>query len=407
MLEMSTPFIVSIFCGKSKPNDVKDFLFDFLNEYRQLNDNGFLYEGVKYFVKIKSFVCDDPAREFLKCVKSHNGYFSCERCTVKGTWEGRVVFEEVNCPSRNEIDFQNMEYLGSHQMARTPLIDFNIDCIQSFSLDYMHLVCLGVVKRLLLFLPEGPRICKLSSTHISQMSDKLVSLNGTFPSEFVRQPRSLSDLKRWKATEFRQFLLYSGIVVLKNVLTKSCYHHFLSLPVAMSILLDPDCATKPDYLDYARSLLVFFVSKAKLLYGATFTSYNIHSLIHLHEDVINFNTDGVSCFPFENYLQVLKKFVRTSHNPIAQVGKRIIELENAGSHINHKNIKTKVSTNQKDSWFLLNNGDYACIKDIRNNGEFSCDIIHPIHIQNLFTEPCESKCLNIGVVSKGWFTPVA
>ena len=139
------------------------------------------------------------------------------------------------------------------------------------------------------------------------MSDKLVSLNGTFPSEFVRQPRSLSELKRWKATEFRQFLLYSGIVVLKNVLTKSCYHHFLSLSAAMSILLDPDCATKPDYLDYARSLLVFFVSKAKSLYGATFTSYNIHSLIHLHEDVINFDTslDGVSCFPFENYLQVL------------------------------------------------------------------------------------------------------
>ena len=89
--------------------------------------------------------------------------------------------------------------------------------------------------------------------------------------------------------------------------------------------------------------------------------------------------------------------MRTSHNPIAQVGKRIIELENVGSHINHKNIKTKVSTNQKDSWFLLNNGDYACIKDTRNNGEFSCDVIHPIHIQNLFTEPCESKCLNIGV----------
>ena len=35
------------------------------------------YENLK--VVIKAFVCDAPARAFLKCVKGHSGYDSCER----------------------------------------------------------------------------------------------------------------------------------------------------------------------------------------------------------------------------------------------------------------------------------------------------------------------------------------
>ena len=265
----------------------------------------------------------------------------------------------------------------------------------------MHLVCLGVVKRLLLFLTGGPRICKLSSTQISQISQKLASFNGTFPSEFVRQPRTLSDLKRWKATEFRQFLLYSGIVVLKSVLPKAFYDHFLSLSVAISIFLDPDCTTRPNYIDYARNLLVYFVSKAKSLYGPTFTSYNVHNLIHLHEDVKYFKSplDAVSAFPFENHLQVLKKFVRTSHNPIVQIAKRVAELENAGSSLNHKIIKTKISAGFKDSWFLLHNGNFARIQDVYGNGKFICDVIHLKNMQNVFTQPCNSKLFNIGIIN--------
>ena len=78
----------------------------------------------------------------------------------------------------------------------------------------MHLVCLGVVRRLLFFLTvNGPRQCKLSSQQIKLLSDKMVMLNGEMPSDFARQPRSFEYLKRWKATEFRQFLLYSGLVI--------------------------------------------------------------------------------------------------------------------------------------------------------------------------------------------------
>ena len=60
------------------------------------------------------------------------------------------------------------------------------------------------------------------------------------PSDFARQPRGLEEVKRWKATEFRQFLIYSGPVVLKGILAGEYYKHFLCFSVAIKILLDAD-----------------------------------------------------------------------------------------------------------------------------------------------------------------------
>ena len=87
---------------------------------------------------------------------------------------------------------------------------------------------------------KGPRICRLSQQQIHLISDNLVNLNGKLPSEFSRQPRSLDLIDRWKATEFREFILYTGPLVLKDILHEGYYIHFLTLHCAMRILLSPD-----------------------------------------------------------------------------------------------------------------------------------------------------------------------
>ena len=57
--------------------------------------------------------------------------------------------------------------------------------------------------------------------------------------------------------------------------------------------------------------------------------------------------DHVSRFPVENYLQVLKKFVRNAQNPISQVVKRVAELENCGEKHSSKSLFTTISTRDK------------------------------------------------------------
>lgn len=78
------------------------------------------------------------------------------------------------------------------------------------------------------------------------------------PSEFASQPRSLADVERWKATEFRQFLLYTGPVVLKDIVSKDLYQHFLAFSISISFMLDQDKERRDSHLEYARQLLEFF-----------------------------------------------------------------------------------------------------------------------------------------------------
>ena len=84
----------------------------------------------------------------------------------------------------------------------------------------MHLACLGVIKRLLLFWKEGPQQYQLSAAQLAVVSEKLKQYKGKMPSEFARQPRGLDEVKKWNATEYRQFLLYTGYLVLEGVLSR-------------------------------------------------------------------------------------------------------------------------------------------------------------------------------------------
>ena len=99
---------------------------------------------------------------------------------------------------RTDEKFQNYQH-PQHQKVASPLINAGIKCIEQFPLDYMHMVCLGVVKRIVSFLKRGPRICKLSCQQLEVISEQLVSFNGLFPSEFSRQPRSLFESDKWKS----------------------------------------------------------------------------------------------------------------------------------------------------------------------------------------------------------------
>ena len=83
------PFVVALYYGTSKPDSVNDYLADFLAEYTQLQENKIVVNGKEINVQIKALVCDAPARAFVKCIKGHTGYYSCERCIVKGEYKNK------------------------------------------------------------------------------------------------------------------------------------------------------------------------------------------------------------------------------------------------------------------------------------------------------------------------------
>lgn len=147
------------------------------------------------------------------------------------------------------------------------------------------------------------------------------------PIEFQRKPRSIFVYLKWKATEFRFFLLYCGPIVLKDILPLKLYHHFLLLHVACRILCSDKLALT--YNTIAKKYLEKFVLTLPHLYEPKIQVINMHNLLHVADDAKNFNCclSRISCFPFENVLGEIKRTVRTPNKPLSQICRRLHEKD--------------------------------------------------------------------------------
>jgi len=147
--EDSVPFLVGAYHGYSKPTTSNNFLQHFVKEFEQLNTVGFTYENNVYYVKVKAIICDSPARSFVTCTKGHNGYFGCSKCIVEGDYENRrMLFLDHNCPLRTDESFK-LRKNPEHHTGISIFEKISLPMVSTFSLDYMHLVCLGQMKKML------------------------------------------------------------------------------------------------------------------------------------------------------------------------------------------------------------------------------------------------------------------
>ncbi|EZA60110.1 hypothetical protein X777_15268, partial [Ooceraea biroi] len=300
------PFVIGVYHGMCKPSDANEFLTSFVNEFMFLSENDIIVCNKKYKVKINAILCDAPAKSFITFTKGHTGYFSCSKCVQEGDFLcNRVIFPEINNILRTDDSFKNRTQI-EHHTGDSILENLSIGMISQLPLYYMHLVCLGVTKRLLQLWIRGNKQNRLHRENINSISQYLMDIKNSIPSEFARKPRTLDDIDRWKATELRQFLLYTGIVILKSTIPPIWYNHFLSLSMAIRIMANPQICTS--FLHYAHSLLLYFVSNYGTIYGEKYLSHNVHNFLHIVNDVKTFGClDNFSCFKYENNMQKIKK----------------------------------------------------------------------------------------------------
>ena len=138
--------MIGVYHGTSKPTNLCDYLHDFIGNLKTVVKDGFVFENKVFRVNIPdAFICDAPARSFLKCVKGHRGCYGCERWVQKGEhFRSRIIFPETEASLRNDKQFADNFY-QNHQTGTSPFQDLGIGMVSQFVLDYMHLVCLGVV----------------------------------------------------------------------------------------------------------------------------------------------------------------------------------------------------------------------------------------------------------------------
>ena len=393
-------FPVVLTYGHSKPKDL-EFLEDLIGDLDDVLENGLQCGGRLVEVTLRCVVCDAPARALVKGTKLCSGYFGCDKCAQKGLWVGRVTYTLVkDIELRTDLSFRGKVNEGHHH-GTSPFCNLPVDMIKKFPIDYMHQLCLGVMRKLILIWMRGKRDVKISAGQVETISSKLVDLKSCIPNTFARKPRSLADVDRWKATEFRQFLLYTGKIVLNGILRQEQFEHFLCLSVASCILVCPRLAQL--YRDYAKQLMEYFVEQGKILYGDEFLVYNVHSMVHLADEVKEFGSlDACSSFPFENYMQKLKRLVRSGKNPIAQVAKRMSEC----SGVIEPTPEATISMKKPDNAFLLT--DSSCCEVVDKSGNLDGNETYLCRVYErtgaLFSTPCDSRLIGVLKANPRWTT---
>ncbi|CAI6363897.1 unnamed protein product [Macrosiphum euphorbiae] len=115
-------------------------------------------------------------------------------------------------------------------------------------------------------------------------------------------------------------------IVLKGKLNNQFYSHFKLLVSALRILVCDNLCQIHNQL--AETFLKEFVSQYSILYGPHNVSYNVHNLVHLPMFVkIHGSLDNFSCFKYENYLQEIKKSIKSAKYPLPEITNRIIEKQ--------------------------------------------------------------------------------
>ncbi|XP_016664012.2 uncharacterized protein LOC107885091 [Acyrthosiphon pisum] len=301
-----------------------------VNELKELSKNGLITDFGKKRVVVSGFCCDAPARSFILKTKGHTGFFSCSRCTIEGVYlENRGVMKKL------------------------------------------ILLWLGSIKK-------APLSVRLETIKVLTISNNLLLLKPFITSDFSRLPRGLNEVPRWKATEYRLFLLYSGPIVLQGMLNEDCYSHFICLHICFRILLTSN--VESELIHFCEKLLIYFVDKFGKLYGKHFISHNVHGLLHIVDDYAQYGAlDNCSCFPFENFLQFLKKMVRKFEKPLEQVIKRYNE------YLTFSEFKD--STCKKDIDFRKPHNEGPII-DQFNGSQFKCIIIDDFKIDTQSIANC-------------------
>ncbi|KAK3925586.1 Halomucin [Frankliniella fusca] len=301
--DLQEPFIIGVYYGVGKPENVESFLHNYTNEVSNLMNNGFEYHGTVYPFKVRHYILDAPARAFVKQCIGHGGYYACEKCVIPGRWfMNRMTFIGINYPLRTDDSFLARD-TPHHHNGISPLEIVGTGMVSQFRLDAMHLVYVGVVKRMLSFLFFRRSTVHLPDNSIVAINDFLDNISSHYPSEFNRLPRSIGTEEKkskLKATELRS---RDKFEVMNNV---------------------------------AHFLLQQFLEFTEEEFGAEFIVYNVHSLVHLPQECLDTASplDDFSSFKFENYLKTIKQTLKSPVKPLQQLARR--DEETKGKLLNPK-----------------------------------------------------------------------
>lgn len=289
--------IVAAFSYVNRKFDMCDFFKPFAEEMMKLETEGFIVSNEYFQPIVTHAVFDLPAKAAFQKIKQFNGYYACGYCLHPGKATDKGVrytnmaekIEMRTHPSmlatlsnvKRHRNDENYSKNGIYGISPAIVFEY-FDLVDSFAIDYMHAVTIGVVKRMInIWLSE-----RIHSSYICKDKQELLDrrIRAIRPCRFVsRLPRSLKQRKLFKASEYRSLLLYYFPVCLKGILKSQFFHHFNLLSSSIYTLLKTSISA--DDLNTVEEKLNLFVEQYEKLYGESHMTMNVHLLLHITTSV--------------------------------------------------------------------------------------------------------------------------
>ena len=159
-----------------------------------------MYKGKILSFELFCFSCDWPSMSDIQFVKLHSAYFACMTCETEGVYirnsnkqGGRMTFPEIDSTLRTDESFR-LQTQPQHHNGRSILEMLPISMFLNFAIDVMHLVFIGVMRKLLHIwfnCRKGIRI-RLTKASITSVSNTLNQIMNCVHSEFSRKTRGLN-----------------------------------------------------------------------------------------------------------------------------------------------------------------------------------------------------------------------
>ena len=389
------PLPLGLFGGVGKP-DIGAFIGKLCDEIKHLQENGCEVDKVRFSLEKIIFICDSPARSYVQCINPHNAYYGCGYCRTKGEYHhNRIVFPQLLAVDRTDTDYSDMK--ENNQSSQSPLIGI-VPLMSAFPPEYMHLVLLGVMKKIMFYTFFQVKGCqmksRLSSAQIENISCDLMNISKFIPSEFQRKfYKGFKEIIHFKATEYRTLLLYIGPFIFQPYMKPEIYNHFMLLSFGIYCFVSE--RYHEVYHANAKACLMNFIQLFPSLYDLSGVTYNVHVLQHLPDYVSHYGPlDKFSSFQFENYLGVLKRRIKASSNIFEQSLNRMMDIRT--SFQNNQVRKLRFSDKAPDNCAVLEDGRIVIVLSVTNN-LISGQVLK--FARNLFSDPYPSKFLHIGYYS--------
>jgi hypothetical protein len=426
-------FMSGLYVGSSEPDSFNEILEQYVAEFNELMSHPFsILEAGVDDIQLElggPYVMDLPAKACAKCTKP-SGFCSCDFCVQKGKYLRTVVFLKLKATLRTGQGFRDRLH-PRHHKGRSILEDIKgLDMVEHFPHDYLHLVLLGTMKRLMkiyFFSANNHRLPRATRERAFALFNRL---SMSITKEFQWYPEDLSKGDRFKGKELRYFLLYAGVIIFKDTLPEAHYENFLNFSLAIRILCDPQLAVEESWLKTAEDLLYNFVFFVKNSLDPRHLVRVVHGLLHLTNDCRHFgHLDKFSAFPFESYLGQLKRMLKAPKLPLEQIVKRYKEQEYVEFFTEPPNLRRDhgklgkahiagptlhadsdqfasvtlnayfIAKSPPDNVVILQSGDIVKVENIVRREEKVFFVGRKfLNSRNFFEKPLKSSLLNIAVV---------